>query len=135
MKKLMLLFASVFVLAAVSARAQTTASASPKTPFDGVVKFKQDAIDFGTTKYKKPVTVTFEFTNIGQKPLIIQSAQPSCGCTTPDWTRQPVMPGKEGKVTATFNAETLGLVNKTVFVNFNGIAATKELHLRGRVVQ
>lgn len=131
----MLLLASVCVLAAVSAQAQTTASAAPKTPFDGVVKFKQESIDFGTTKFKKPVTVTFEFTNIGQKPLIIESAQPSCGCTTPNWTRQPILPGKEGNVTATFNAETLGLVNKTVFVNFQGISATKELHLRGRVVQ
>ncbi|GAA4320550.1 hypothetical protein GCM10023143_34820 [Compostibacter hankyongensis] len=124
-----------------SAMAQTqqpvasTQTAAAKSPLDGKVKFKEENIDFGTAKLNKPVTVEFTFTNTGKEPLIIQNAQPSCGCTTPDWTKEPVMPGKKGSIKATYNAATLGQVNKTVFVNFKGIPQTVELHLRGKVAQ
>lgn len=110
----------------------TTEKAAP-APFEGKIQFKKESIDFGSTKLNKPVTVKFEFTNISNAPVIIQNAQPSCGCTTPDWTKEPVLPGKKGMIKATYNASSLGHQSKTVFVNFKGIPSTLELHLTGKV--
>ena len=114
---------------------QQTQQEQKKSPFDGVVKFDQQTIDFGKTKVNNPVTVTYQFTNVSTKPLIIKSAQPSCGCTTPSWTKSPVLPGKKGEVKATYNAAALGQVNKTVFVNFQDIPQTMELHIKGEVTK
>src|SRR5690242_400982 len=100
--------------APAQATAKTTAKAAAKSPLDGKIKFKEETIDFGTTKLNKPATVEFVFTNISKDPLIIQSAQPSCGCTTPAWTKEPVLPGKQGTIKATYNAASVGQVNKTV---------------------
>lgn len=138
MKKILFCLAATFLFSG-AVFAQTTASntteqqAKKQSPFDGIVKFNKETIDFGTAKLNHPVTVTYVFTNIGEKPLIIKSAQPSCGCTTPDWTKQPVLPGKKGEVKATYDAAALGQVNKTVFVNFQGIPQTKELHIVGKI--
>ena len=119
---------------AVATAQKSSATEAPK-PFAGIVKFDQETVDFGTAQLNKPVTVEFNFTNVGKAPVIIQDAQPSCGCTTPDWTKEPVLPGKTGVIKATYNAATVGSVNKTVFVNFKGISQTLELHLKGTVAQ
>ncbi|HEX5554668.1 MAG TPA: DUF1573 domain-containing protein [Chitinophagaceae bacterium] len=116
-----------------TASATTKTQATKKSPFDGKIKFQKETVDFGTAKLNHPVTVQFEFTNVGQQPVIIQSAQPSCGCTTPSWTKEPVLPGKKGVVKAIYNSAVLGQVNKTVFVNFKGIPQTMELHLTGKI--
>lgn len=132
-----LIMISGSAMAQSEAPAQTTPEkkeAAP-SPFAGKVKFEKETIDFGSTKLNKPVTVQFEFTNVSPKPLIIESAQPSCGCTTPDWTKQPILPGKKGTIKATYNAASLGHQSKTVFVNFKGIDPTLELHLKGDVVK
>lgn len=119
---------------ALKSAAQTATTEAPK-PFGGIVKFDQETVDFGTAELNKPVTVQFNFTNVGKSPVIIQNAQPSCGCTTPEWTKEPVLPGKKGVIKATYNAAALGSVNKTVFVNFKGISQTLELHLKGTVAK
>lgn len=116
-----------------SSQTIATPAQTKKSPIDGKIKFKEETIDFGTGKLNHPVTVQFEFTNVGTQPVIIQSAQPSCGCTTPSWTKEPVLPGKTGVVKAIYNAANLGQVNKTVFVNFKGIPQTVELHLTGKI--
>jgi hypothetical protein len=145
MKKLLFCLAAGIFICSGTAFAQTSVKTQPqetnakkpakKSPFDGIVKFKKETVDFGTTKLNDPVTVEFKFTNVSDKPLIIKSAQPSCGCTTPDWTKKPVLPGKQGMVKATYNASALGQTNKTVFVNFQGIPQTLQLHLTGEVVK
>ncbi len=152
MKKLLLFSAIAMLACSGVAFGQTTASvkakpatqakpaaqaqpAAPENPLDKKLKFDKKTIDFGTAKLNKPVTVEFVFTNISDQPVIIQSAQPSCGCTTPEWTKEPVLPGKKGKVKATYNAAALGPVTKTVFVNFKGIQGTMELYLKGKVEQ
>ena len=114
--------------------AQTAPAAqTSKSPLDSRVKFKSETIDFGTAKQNKPVTVQFVFTNTGTTPLVIENARPSCGCTTPNYTQEPVLPGKEGKITATYNAAVVGQVSKTVSVKFKGIDQELDLHLTGKV--
>jgi hypothetical protein len=128
MKKFILsLFASMLLTTALWAQTQTG------NPVDTKVKFKQETIDFGKTKLNKPVSVDFEFTNTSKEPVLIETARASCGCTTPSWTKEPVLPGKKGKVTASYSANSVGTQNKTVWVRLKGVDQDKELHLTGTV--
>ena len=121
MKKLIALFALVLGFA-FSSNAQ------------GALKFKQEKHDFGTIAEGTIATYSFVFTNTGKTPVVISNVKPSCGCTTPDWTREPVMPGKTGKVTASYNsAGRPGIFNKTVTVMNNGEASQIVLGIQGTV--
>ena len=101
----------------------TTAFAQKKA--DDVAKFKVETYDFGKIKQNVPVTATFEVTNVGNEPLIIDQAQPSCGCTVSDYTKAPIAPGKTGTIKATFNAAAMGPINKQITVKFAGIDDVK----------
>jgi Protein of unknown function (DUF1573) len=99
----------------------------------GVIKFAKDTHDFGKIEQGKPVTHVFEFKNTGTDPVVINDAQASCGCTKPNWTREPIMPGKTGSVSATFNAAAAGQFTKTVTVTSNAEAGQTVLYLKGEV--
>lgn len=132
MKKFILsLFASLLITTAVWAQSQGSGAANA---VDLKVKFKKETVDFGTTKFNKPVTVTFEFTNISKEPVLIEAAKASCGCTVPNWTVEPILPGKSGKITATYSANTVGKPTKTVYLKLKGVDQEKELILTGTVV-
>ena len=61
------------------------------------ISFKETVHDFGDIKEADGNVIhKFEFTNTGSEPLIVQNVTPSCGCTTPTWTKEPVMPGEKG---------------------------------------
>lgn len=127
MKKFILsLFASMLLTTALWAQSQPN-------PADTKVKFSKETVDFGKTELNKPVTVDFEFTNISKEPVLIEAARASCGCTTPKWTQEPILPGKKGKITANYSANGLGQQNKTIWVKFRGVDQDKELHLTGTV--
>ncbi len=120
MKKLFFVFAFLFV--ATFANAQ------------GVIKFKNEGHDFGKIEEGVQATHTFEFTNTGTAPVVISNAQPSCGCTTPDWTKDPIMPGKTGKVTASFNSQGRpGNFSKTITVISNSETPQIVLSIKGEV--
>jgi len=132
MKKLILsLFASMLLTTALFAQAQTGSGTA--NPADAKVKFVKETIDFGKTELNKAVTIDFEFTNISKEPVLIETARASCGCTTPKWTLEPILPGKKGKVTASYSANGVGQQNKTIWVKFKGVDQDKELHLTGTV--
>ncbi|MGA0556408.1 DUF1573 domain-containing protein [Larkinella sp. VNQ87] len=100
----------------------------------GVIKFTKESHDFGKVPQGSPVTYTFEFTNVGTDPVVISNAQPSCGCTTPDWTKSAVLPGQKGFVKATYNAAAMGAFNKNVTVVSNAERSSIALNLTGEVV-
>ena len=122
MKKIFSLFVALFVFVAVSYAQK------------GALKFSAETHDFGKVEQGKPVTYVFEFKNTGTDPVVINDAQASCGCTKPSWTREPVMPGKTGSVSATFNAAAPGPFNKSVTVTSNAEAGQTVLYLKGEVV-
>ena len=80
-----------------------------------------------------PVTHEFRFMNKGSEPLVITSVQASCGCTVANFTKDPIPAGGEGFVTATYNAATKGIFNKTVTVNANTQNGVVTLSIRGEV--
>ena len=73
------------------------------------------------------------FKNTGKEPLIITNAAASCGCTTPEWTKEPILPGKKGFVKATYNAASMGSFNKAVNVSSNAKKANVTLYIKGEV--
>lgn len=75
----------------------------PKNP--PVMTFEESTYDFGTISQGERVKHTYFFKNTGKSPLIIHSAQGSCGCTIPEWPKEPVQPGEEGKIEVSFNSE------------------------------
>jgi Protein of unknown function (DUF1573) len=76
--------------------------------------------NYGTIPEGKKLEVAFRFLNSGDKPLIIARVQPSCGCTVAEQPEEPVQPGKQGVIKASFNSEgRIGINNKTLFVVAN----------------
>lgn len=86
-----------------------------------VIEFVEQEYDFGTVKEEDgKVSHVFEFVNVSQTPITITNVRASCGCTTPNWSRQPVMPGESGVVTATYSASGRpGRFNKSITVTAN----------------
>jgi len=66
--------------------------------------------------------------------MVITNAQPSCGCTTPSWTREPIPPGGQGYVEATYNAAGIGAFDKSITVMSNVENGVILLRIRGEVV-
>jgi hypothetical protein len=70
----------------------------------GEIKFSSTEHDFGTVKQGEKVKHSFEFKNIGNGPIKLSKVKPSCGCTSPHWTKDPVQPGGTGVVDVEFNS-------------------------------
>ena len=130
MKSFVLAFAALILTAGVFAQ---TAPATVKK-VDNYVKFKDVTHDFGKIKQGTPVTYAFAFSNITDKPVVIESATASCGCTTPTKPEAPIAKGKEDKITAGFNAAAAGPFNKTIFVKVAGVDQPMELKITGEVL-
>jgi hypothetical protein len=119
MKRFVLAFAALILTAGVFAQtAQTPAATATVKKADNFIKFKELVHDFGKIKQNVPVTYNFAFTNISDKPVVIESATASCGCTTPVKPEAPVSKGKEDKITAGFNAAAAGPFNKIIYIKY-----------------
>ncbi|WP_336718186.1 DUF1573 domain-containing protein [Chryseobacterium mucoviscidosis] len=98
------------------------------------VTWKSESIDVGNIPQGKPKTIRFIFTNTSKKPIIIENVAPSCGCTTADYTKTPILPGKKGFVEASYNAAAAGPFMKTVNVTTSDSKTPKTLSFKGTVV-
>ncbi len=97
-------------------------------------KFNEEKHDFGKIPQGTPVTTVFEFTNIGQEPLILTEVRPTCGCTIADYTKVPVRHGDKGQIKITYNAAAAYPFNKTIVVRSNAKTPEKYLVIVGEVV-
>lgn len=80
----------------------------------------EPSFDFGKIKKGDVVEHVYEVTNTGKNPLIISNVQPTCGCTVPDFTKAPILPGQKGKITLKFNSANFdGVVHKSAEVYAN----------------
>ncbi|MCX6314928.1 MAG: DUF1573 domain-containing protein [Sphingobacteriales bacterium] len=120
-----------FSIAALSLA--SLAFAQPKTAAD-VAKFATETIDLGKVKQGVPKPATFTVTNISKDPLIIEQANPTCGCTISDYTKEPIAPGKTGIITATYTAAGVSHFEKTLTVKFAGIDEIKSIKITGDVL-
>ena len=99
-----------------------------------VAQFKSETIDLGKIKVGSPSTAVFAITNVSKEPLIIETANPTCGCTIGDYTKAPIVPGKNGEIKATYNAASVGPFTKTLTVKFAGIDELKSITIKGEVL-
>lgn len=99
------------------------------------MEFKKTEHNFGTIKEEiGAVTTQFEFTNKGNSPLVIHRVTTSCGCTTPGYTREPVLPGKKGVISAQYSTvRRPGTFNKTITVYTNVPDTVYILTIKGNV--
>jgi len=131
MKKLLLSITALVLTTGLFA--QDAEKAAGKKAAD-VAKFESETIDLGKILQNNPTTATFEVTNIGKEPLLIEQASPTCGCTISDYTKEPIAPGKKGIIKATYNAKNMNMFEKHLTVKFAGVDEVKSITLKGEVI-
>jgi uncharacterized protein DUF1573 len=107
--------------------ATTAAVAKPE-----VIQLKETGHNFGKIPQGRPTTYNFEITNIGTEPLRLENVQASCGCTTPEWSKDPIAAGATATIKVGYNAYAEGNFTKTVTLFYNG-NQTKTLTISGEV--
>ena len=122
MKKIVTLLFMMAFFATV--HAQTTA---PET-----LEVKETEYNFGSIPQGKPVYHFFEIVNKGTTALKLDNVQASCGCTTPEWSKEPIAPGSSAKIKVGYNAASEGHFEKMVTVTYNG-NSTKQIIIKGEV--
>jgi Protein of unknown function (DUF1573) len=120
MKKIFIYLSSLFLITVASAQ---TAAVS-NVPVVEVLVLKETKYDFGKIQQNRPVTHFFEITNKGKEPLKLDNVQASCGCTTPEWSRDPIQPGATASIKVGYNAANEGPFTKTISVQYNGSQTT-----------
>lgn len=98
------------------------------------IKFDNVSHNFGSFSEKEPVvTHSFTFTNIGEQPLVINQAIASCGCTVPQYTKEPIAPGQKGEIKVTYNGDGKfpGHFKKSITVRTNGAVEMTRLYIEG----
>lgn len=121
----------ILLLAALFSTAFTV-SAQQKA--DEVIKVDMVKHDFGKIKQGTPVTTFFTVTNTSNKPIFIENATAGCGCTTPEFSKEPIAPNSTSKVKVGYNAAAMGHFDKDVSIKIAGYTEPKVIKITGEVV-
>ena len=134
MKKVFVSIAVSLIMsfAAFAQNATTQAAANPNAP---VITFEKTTHDYGTVTKGGDGTCEFKFKNTGVEPLILSNVQSSCGCTVPEWPREPILKGKSASVKVKYDTNRVGPINKTITVMSNAKEASIQLKIVGTVVE
>lgn len=126
MKKVLGLLAMMLLV--VGVKAQNAVATGPQITVD------KEVHDYGTIEKGGDPYCFFEVTNTGTEPLIISNAKGSCGCTVPEWSREPVLPGKTTKIKVRYDTKRVGPINKSVTLTSNASNdPTMVLRIKGNV--
>lgn len=99
------------------------------------IDFNKETHDYGTIKNGADGSCVFEFKNTGDSPLIISNAKGSCGCTVPEWPKEPIAPGAKGSIKVKYDTMRTGEINKSVTITSNAVnAADKVVFIKGTVL-
>ncbi len=113
-----------------------TASSPKDTSQLPVFEFETENHEFGSIKEGDVVSFDFKFRNAGKAPLIITQASASCGCTVPEYSKDPIAPGEKGFIKVTFNSEGKhGMTSKTVTLLANTTPNTKVLTISADITK
>ena len=101
------------------------------------IEFKEETINYGEVEKGKDDGIrVFEFTNTGDQPLIITNAKSSCGCTVPEWSKEPIAPGGKGQIKVQYNMNP-GPISKTITIESNAVNKPNgmvPLRIKGTVI-
>ncbi|MDT8308399.1 MAG: DUF1573 domain-containing protein [Bacteroidales bacterium] len=133
MKKFMLLLAGFALITMFNSFSE----AQPESSQEAKIEFEKTVHDFGTIpqhpKMSDDAKCKFSFRNAGDEPLVITGVRSSCGCTTPKYTQEPILPGESGDITVQYDNRRVGYFAKTITVNTNGKPASVVLTIKGKV--
>lgn len=137
MKKLFAVVAAALFTGIVFSQTTTTDKpASPPNPNAPKIEFKEDSYDFKELPEGPQATHEFKFTNTGKEPLILSNVRASCGCTTPSWPKEPILPGKDGTIVVTYNTQGRpGPFTKSVTISSNASEPNKVIIIKGDVIK
>ncbi len=96
-------------------------------------KFEKELINYGKIAQGSEGKRVFEFTNIGEEPIIITRVSSSCGCTIPKKPEQPIMPGETGKIEVSYDTKRLGGFSKTITIFSNAKTERKKIKIKGYI--
>jgi hypothetical protein len=96
-------------------------------------KFKSETIDYGKIDKGSDGERIFIFTNIGDQPIIIKNIKSSCGCTVPEKSEKPVMPGENGEIKVSYDTKRVGGFSKSITIFSNATEAAKVIRIKGIV--
>jgi len=126
MKKILIVL-TIF-LWTLSVGAQESTEPQAEITFEGI------EYNFGKIKEGTLATTTFNFSNTGKLPLVLSNVQPSCGCTTPEWPKEPIMPGQKATIKAAYNSYGRpGSFQKYITVKSNASNGDVSLIIKGEV--
>ena len=110
-----------------------TSTPNAVNPNAAKFKFETEVVDYGTIEHNANGDREFKFTNVGKEPLIISNAQGSCGCTTPVWPKEPIMPGASAVIKVHYATDRIGAFEKTVTLTSNAETPSKVIKIKGVV--
>ncbi len=122
----------VLITVSVTVSAQSASNATAAVPAASAITLKETSFDFGKIAQGKPVFHVFEIVNTGKEALKLENVQTSCGCTTPEWSTEPVAPGESTSVKVGYNAAAEGVFTKVITIVYNG-NQTKNFTITGNV--
>lgn len=141
--KFVSLFVFIFMLSCTSktpegidtSAVSNSSSAEGKTSDVPDIKFDEEEFDFGKIIQGEKVSHSFFFRNTGTKNLIISSASGSCGCTVPEWPKEPILPGQSNKIEVIFSSEgKSGYQEKTITVVTNCEPSTRVIRIKCEII-
>ena len=100
------------------------------------ITFETELIDLGTfMQYDDPSSkCEFNFSNTGKEPLIISRAKGSCGCTVPEWPKEPILPGEKGVIKVNYDEKRVGSFNKSVTITSNAKNNSQVVKIKGKIL-
>jgi hypothetical protein len=131
-KALALLLVAIFTISiSCSQSSEVNAKADKKAPF---IKFEILEYDYGTITQEHDGICVFVFKNTGKNPLVLSNVRPSCGCTVPKWSKEPIKGGDESNIEVKYNTRRPGSFSKSITVYSNATNSPVVLKIKGNVV-
>lgn len=129
MKKLILSISAILFFGMLNAQTTETVVTEEK----GEITFVSLEHNYGTVEFNANGTCEFEFTNTGKIALVLNNVQASCGCTAPEWSKEPIKPGDKGKISVKYNTMIPGPFQKQIRVYSNATTNPVVLTIKGEV--
>jgi hypothetical protein len=128
-------FLMIWLLVSTAVSAQVNHVENPAYEPKARIEFSSLTHDFGKISVNSDATCEFTFTNTGQVPLMLTNVRASCGCTVPEWPREPILPGEKGVIKVKYTTVTVpNVINKSIVVNSNADNKQVILNIKGEVV-
>lgn len=136
MKRILLsLGLSFFMMAGLNNLSAQDQTAGPALETGAKIEFAKEVHDYGTIDQYADGTCEFIFKNTGNEPLVISNARGSCGCTVPEWPKEPIAPGASSVIKVKYDTKRVGVIGKTVTIQSNAVnEPTKTIRIKGNVI-